>query len=52
MEAELKGASGPERTTLLYLLSVQYENRGDVKRANEYLELVQGAFDATDEVRP
>lgn len=52
MEAELKGASGPERTTLLYLLSVQYENRGDVKRANEYLELVQGAFDATDEARP
>ena len=51
MEAELKGASGPERTTLLYLLSVQYENRGDVKRANEYLELVQGAFDATEEVR-
>lgn len=52
MEAELKGASGSERTTLLYLLSVQYENRGDVERANEYLELVQGAFDATDEVRP
>lgn len=46
MEAELKGATGPERTTLLYLLSVQYENKGDVKRANEYLEQVRNVFEA------
>ena len=52
MEAELRTAKATERATLLYLLSVQYENRGDQRRANEYLELVQGAFDATDEVRP
>ena len=46
MEAELKDATGPERTTLLYLLSVQYENKGDVKRANEYLEQVRNGFEA------
>lgn len=46
MEAELKDATGPERTTLLYLLSVQYENKGDVKRANEYLEQVRNDFEA------
>ena len=46
MEAELKDATGPERTTLLYLLSVQYENKGDVKRANEYLEQVRNVFEA------
>ncbi|NJE80933.1 hypothetical protein E0L17_06265 [Olsenella sp. SW781] len=46
MEAELKDATGPERTTLLYLLSVQYENKGDVKRANEYLEQVRDVFEA------
>lgn len=46
MEAELKDATGPERTTLLYLLSVQYENKGDAKRANEYLEQVRDVFDA------
>lgn len=46
MEAKLKDASGPERTTLLYLLSVQYENKGDVKRANEYLEQVRNVFEA------
>lgn len=46
MEAELKDATGPERTTLLYLLSVQYENKGDIKRANEYLEQVRNDFEA------
>lgn len=46
MEAELKDATGAERTTLLYLLSVQYENKGDVKRANEYLEQVRDVFEA------
>lgn len=46
MEAELKDATGPECTTLLYLLSVQYENKGDAKRANEYLEQVRDVFDA------
>lgn len=46
MEAELKDATGPERTTLLYLLSVQYENKGDAKRANEYLEQVRNVFEA------
>lgn len=46
MEAELKDATGPERTTLLYLLSVQYENKGDAKRANEYLEQVRDVFEA------
>lgn len=46
MEAELKDATGAERTTLLYLLSVQYENKGDVKRANEYLEQVRNVFEA------
>lgn len=46
MEAELKDATGPERTTLLYLLSIQYENKGDVKRANEYLEQVRNVFEA------
>lgn len=46
MEAELKDATGAERTTLLYLLSVQYENKGDVKRANEYLEQVRNIFEA------
>ena len=46
MEAELKDATGPERTTLIYLLSVQYENKGDVKRANEYLEQVRNVFEA------
>lgn len=46
MEAELKDATGPERTTLLYLLSVQYENKGDVKRASEYLEQVRNVFEA------
>ena len=46
MEAELKDATGPERTTLLYLLSVQYENKGDVKRANEYLEQARNVFEA------
>ena len=46
MEAELKDATGPERTTLLYLLSVQYENKGDVKRANEDLEQVRNVFEA------
>ena len=46
MEAELKDATGAERTTLLYLLSVQSENKGDVKRANEYLEQVRDVFEA------
>ena len=45
MEAELREASGPERTRLLYLLSVQYENRGDDRRAREYLDRVQDAFE-------
>lgn len=41
MEERLRAAKGAERATLLYLLSVQYENRGDAKRANEYLERAQ-----------
>lgn len=45
MEAELKDATGPERTTLLYLLSVQYENKGDAQRANAYLEQVRDVFE-------
>lgn len=44
MEAELRTAKATERATLLYLLSVQYENRGDQRRANEYLEQVQSEF--------
>ena len=47
MEAELKDATGPERTTLLYLLSVQYENKGDAQRANAYLEQVRDVFEAS-----
>ena len=45
MEAELRDATGPERTTLLYLLSVQYENRGDERRANAYLDQVREVFE-------
>ena len=45
MEAELKDATGPERTTLLYLLSVQYENKGDAQRANAYREQVRDVFE-------
>lgn len=41
MEERLRSAKDAERATLLYLLSVQYENRGDAKRANEYLERAQ-----------
>lgn len=41
MEERLRAAKGAERATLLYLLSVQYENHGDAKRANEYLERAQ-----------
>ena len=44
MEAKLRTAKATERATLLYLLSVQYENRGDQRRANEYLEQVQSEF--------
>lgn len=47
MEAELKDATGPERTSLLYLLSVQYENKGDAQRANAYLEQVRDVFEAS-----
>ena len=46
MEARLGSAKGGERNTLLYLLSVQYENRGDTRRANEYLEQVRSAFES------
>ncbi|MDO4428184.1 MAG: hypothetical protein Q4B91_01570 [Atopobiaceae bacterium] len=44
METELRTAKATERATLLYLLSVQYENRGDQRRANEYLEQVHNEF--------
>lgn len=50
MEAELADAKGPERTSLCYLISLQYENRGDSKRAAEYLAQVQDAFSAAAEV--
>ena len=46
MEAELREAGPADRTKLLYLLSVQYENKGDARRANEYLERVQDVFEA------
>lgn len=46
MEAELADVTGPERTSLCYLISLQYENRGDSKRAAEYLAQVQDAFSA------
>lgn len=46
MEAELREAGSADRTKLLYLLSVQYENKGDARRANEYLERVQDVFEA------
>lgn len=46
MEAELREAGSADRTKLLYLLSVQYENQGDARRANEYLERVQDVFEA------
>lgn len=47
MEAELREAGSADRTKLLYLLSVQYENKGDARRANEYLERVQDVFEAS-----
>ena len=47
MEAELREAGPADRTKLLYLLSVQYENKGDARRANEYLERVQDVFEAS-----
>lgn len=47
MEAELREAKAADRTKLIYLLSVQYENKGDAKRANEYLERVQEVFEAS-----
>ena len=47
MEAELREAGSADRTKLLYLLSLQYENKGDARRANEYLERVQDVFEAS-----
>ena len=46
MEAALRESKGAERASLLYLLSLQYETRGDRKRAAEYLAQVQEAFGA------
>ena len=47
MEAELREAGSADRTKLLYLLSVQYENKGDARRANEYLERVQDVIESS-----
>ena len=44
MEDGLRTAKDTEKATLLYLLSVQYENRGDQRRANEYLDRVREEF--------
>lgn len=38
MEARLRSASGVDRGFLELLLSVQYENKGDARRAQEYLK--------------
>lgn len=37
MESALKTATGAERGRLEYLLSLQYQTKGDTKRAEEYL---------------
>ena len=47
MEAELRRAGSADKTKLLYLLSVQYENKGDAHRANEYLERVQDVIESS-----
>ena len=46
MERELDGANTADKAKLLYLLSAQYENRGDAKRANECLDRVQALIEA------
>ena len=46
MEKELDKAKTADKAKLLYLLSAQYENRGDAKRANECLDRVQALIEA------
>ena len=46
MERELDGAKTADKAKLLYLLSAQYENRGDTKRANECLDRIQALIEA------
>lgn len=41
MEEKLKQASGMEKGFLEYLLSLQYENKGDMKKSKQYLERSQ-----------
>ena len=51
MERELDGAKTADKAKLLYLLSAQYENRGDAKRANECLDRVQALIEAAAPVQ-
>ena len=46
MEKELDKAKTADKAKLLYLLSAQYENRGDAKRANECLDRIQALIEA------
>lgn len=43
---ELESASPSERLSLLYLLSVQYENSGDTKRSEECLAQIKEALES------
>lgn len=44
MESALEGAEPAQQARLCYLLSLQYESKGDERRAAEYLSRVRDAF--------
>lgn len=44
MERALEGADPAQQARLCYLLSLQYESKGDERRAAEYLSRVRDAF--------
>ena len=44
MEHALAGADADERARLNYYLSLQYGNKGDEKRAREYLDRVAKTY--------
>lgn len=50
MEHELADAAPERRATLNYLLSLQYENKGDAKRAEEYLKRSVAGFGVPTEL--
>ncbi|MDY2778048.1 MAG: hypothetical protein SOU51_06675 [Collinsella sp.] len=46
MERELQDATGAERLRLYQLLAIQYENKGDLKESERYLDLAREAIDS------